>query len=76
MTSTWLSRLVRWLTSSPPPICDEEMKVLRERTEAGQALAEERDPEVREVSTRLRWQRETNHFGPLIWAALRGETDG
>ena len=72
MTS-WLDRIVR--SFAPPPLSDEEMRLIRERTEEGVQQARARDDEVREVAARLLRQREENHFGPLIWAALRGEPD-
>lgn len=72
MTS-WLSRLKRRF--DPPPVTTEEITQIRQRTERGAEEARAIDREVRDVVRRLRVQREENHFGPLIWAALRGESD-
>ncbi|MFL1427140.1 MULTISPECIES: DUF7620 family protein [unclassified Nocardiopsis] len=70
---SWLRRLRR--EYDPPPITDEEITAARDRAEEGVRQARALDAEVREVVARLRRQREENHFGPLIWAALRGESD-
>lgn len=67
-------RKLRW-RFDPPPVTDEEMSEFRERTEEGVELVRALDDEVRDVVARLRRQRQENHFGPLIWAALRGESD-
>ena len=70
---SWLHRIVR--TFAPPPVSDAEMQQIRERSEEGASQARARDEEVRDVAARLLRQRQQNHFGPLIWAALRGEND-
>lgn len=70
---SWLDRIVR--TFSPPPVTSEEIHELAERTERGVQQARDRDDEIRDVTSRLRRQREQNHFGPLIWSALQGEPD-
>lgn len=69
----WISRLKRRF--APPPMSDDEMTALQNRTDRDRATVHARDEEVRDVSSRLRAQREQNHFGPLIWAALRGEAE-
>jgi len=69
----WLDRIVR--TFSPPPVTEEEITELAKRTEKGAEQARRRDGEVRDVVRRLAAQREENHFGPLVWAAIRGESD-
>lgn len=72
MTS-WLRRLKRRF--DPPPVSDEELTRIRRRTDEGAAQARAIDGEVRDIAARLKYQREENHFGPIIWAALRGESD-
>ncbi len=69
----WISRFKRRF--APTPVSDDEMNELRDRTAQDKAKVHARDEEVREVSLRLRAQREQNHFGPLVWAALRGEAE-
>lgn len=59
----------------PPPVTAAEVAEARERAEEGVELTRALDREVREVARRLLRQREQNNFGPLIWAALRGESD-
>lgn len=68
---TWFSRLKRRFAS--PPVTDEELSQLRDRSEQDGAKARAREKEVHDVASRLHWQRHQNHFGPLIWQALRGE---
>lgn len=59
----------------PPPVTPAEAAEDRERTEASVARTRAVDSDVHDVVARLRRQRQENHFGPLIWAALRGESD-
>ncbi|MCP3017313.1 hypothetical protein NGM33_28680 [Nocardiopsis dassonvillei] len=54
---------------------DEEMEKAREAVEKRSEQTDVLGEEVRKVAARLRHQRTENHFGPLIWAALRGESD-
>lgn len=70
---SWIYRIVH--TFAPPPVTEAEVHELQELTERGTEQDKARDAEIREVTSRLRRQREQNHFGPLIWAALRGESD-
>ncbi|WP_435110151.1 DUF7620 family protein [Nocardiopsis synnemataformans] len=70
---SWLNRVLRRF--APLPITDEEITQIRQRSDQGVAEARARDEEVRDISRRLKRQREQNNFGPLVWAALRGETD-
>lgn len=58
-----------------PPVSAEQARAERARAERDVVEAIRRDPQVRSVARRLARQREENHFGPLIWAALRGDTD-
>lgn len=69
----WVDKIVR--TFAPPPVTAGEVHEMQERTDRGAEQDKARDEEIREVTSRLRRQREENHFGPLIWAALRGEPD-
>ncbi|WP_421648046.1 DUF7620 family protein [Nocardiopsis alba] len=69
----WIDRIVR--TFAPPPVTAEEIARFRDLSAEGAAQVRARDEEVQEVTNRLLRQREQNHFGPLIWAALRGEPD-
>ena len=71
----WLSRWCRHRAPEPPVTCEEAVAE-RARAERDMADAIRRDPLVRDVVRRLAVQREENHFGPVIWAALRGESDG
>ncbi|WP_449657178.1 DUF7620 family protein [Streptomonospora wellingtoniae] len=72
---------MRWLgwcrhRAPDPPVSEEEARAARVRAEGDMAAAVGRDPVVRDVVRRLAAQREQNHFGPVIWRALRGESDG
>lgn len=70
---SWLERVQRRF--APPPVTDAELQQARQRAEEGAEQADAVDEQVRDVAARLRSQRAENHFGPLIWAALRGESD-
>lgn len=70
---SWLSRLKRRF--DPPPVTEQETAQLQDRSEQDEAHTLARDEEVRQVVDGLRRQRQQNHFGPLIWAALRGEAE-
>ena len=70
---SWLSKLKRRF--DPPPVTEQETAQLQDRADQDEAQALARDEEVREVVNSLRRQRQQNHFGPLIWAALRGEAE-
>lgn len=72
---------MRWLRlcrhrAPDPPVSEEEAAAARERAEHDVAAAIRRDPLVRDVVRRLGAQGQQNHFGPVIWRALRGESDG
>lgn len=69
----WLSRLRRKF--DPPPVTEQETAQLQDRSNQDDATARARDKEVREVASNLLRQRQQNHFGPLVWAALRGEAE-
>lgn len=69
----WIHRIVRRF--APPPVTAGEVHEMQEQADRGAARDRARDEEIREVTSRLRRQREQNHFGPLVWAALRGEPD-
>ncbi|MGW9447046.1 DUF7620 family protein [Bacillus mobilis] len=69
----WCSRLRRRF--DPPPMTRGEIAELKDRSEEASAQTRALDEEVHDVAARLRHQRTQNNFGPLIWAALQGETD-
>lgn len=71
----WLRGLCRH-RAPDPPVSEEEAHAARRAAERALAQARLRDGSVRDVANRLAAQRETNHFGPMIWRALRGEGDG
>lgn len=69
----WLRRLCAH-RSPDPPVSEAQARDARVVAERSMAEAIRRDATVRDVARRLARQREENHFGPLIWAALRGES--
>ncbi|GAA1454108.1 DUF7620 family protein [Nocardiopsis tropica] len=69
----WCRKLRRKF--DPPPVSRAELVQAREEADADTARTAEVDKQVRDIVARLRRQRTENHFGPLIWAALRGESD-
>lgn len=72
---SWLRRFCRH-RAPDPPVSEEQARDARVRAERALADARMRDASVHDVARRLAHQREVNHFGPIIWAALRGESDG
>ncbi|KOX10152.1 hypothetical protein [Nocardiopsis sp. NRRL B-16309] len=70
---SWLIRVA--LRFGPPPVTEEEVAQIRELTERATAQTQERQAEVSDVVRRLTGLRDRNNFGPMVWAALRGESD-
>lgn len=71
---TWLCRRLKH-RFDPPPVSREELVRVREESQERAAHTAAQEKEVRTVVARLRHQRTENHFGPMIWSALRGEPD-
>lgn len=63
---------VPWKKPAAPPR-DSDAQRAQERARLAQREAESNLTEIKQRSARARHERETNHFGPLIWKAMGGK---